>query len=192
MPVWNLFDAASAQPIDFLGGLISTSTSSLNATIKDQDSAGQLTFDAYISSVQFNQTSSSGGDLQLFAATRQIGALHFLGSQYQPPYVMTPRGKRKGHGSALDPLGPEAPDPHLFGFPKASCLWRSLRQSLILPLAFLPAAVAPKGRWYKPRCRSQTTAAAVTRKPCRGPSRFGRDPPCARFAPRGFAAPVIG
>ncbi len=28
--------------------------------------------------------------------------------------VMAVQGKREGHGSALDPLGPEAPDPPSF------------------------------------------------------------------------------
>ncbi len=76
----DLFNAASTQTIDFRGGTINTSTTTLNAAIKDWDSHGELVFNAFIDSVQFNQTSASGGDLKLFGGATQVGDLHLLGT----------------------------------------------------------------------------------------------------------------
>ena len=85
----DLFQAASTQTVDLLAGAINTSTS-FNATIKDWNSAGQLTFNAYITSVQFNQTSDAGGDLQLFGGTRQVGDLHLLGTYATSDFTVVP------------------------------------------------------------------------------------------------------
>lgn len=76
----DLFNAAGTQTIDFRGGMINTSTTTLNAAIKNWDSHGELIFNAYISSVQFDQTSAAGGDLKLFGEGMQIGDLHLLGT----------------------------------------------------------------------------------------------------------------
>jgi len=77
----NLFGAASTQMVDLLGGTLNTAVS-LAATIKDWNNDGTLTFNpsAIVRSVQFNQTSDAGGDLQLFGAAGQIGDLHLLGA----------------------------------------------------------------------------------------------------------------
>ncbi len=85
----DLFQAASTQTVDLLAGAISTSTS-FNAAIKDWNSAGQLTFNAYVTSVQFNQTSDAGGDLQLFGGTRQVGDLHLLGTYATSDFTVVP------------------------------------------------------------------------------------------------------
>ena len=76
----DLFNAASTQTIDFRGGTINTSTTTLNAAIKDWSSSGELIFNAFISSVQFDQTSAAGGDLKLFGGATQVGDLHLLGT----------------------------------------------------------------------------------------------------------------
>lgn len=76
----DLFNAASTQTIDFRGGTINTSTTMLNAAIKDWNSSGELIFNNYISSVQFDQTSAAGGDLKLFGEGTQVGSLHLLGT----------------------------------------------------------------------------------------------------------------
>ena len=77
----NLFGAASTETVDLLGGTLNTSVS-LGATIKDWNSDGTLAFNpsAIVRSVQFNQTSDTGGNLQLFGAAGQIGDLHLLGT----------------------------------------------------------------------------------------------------------------
>lgn len=75
-----LFNVASTQTIDFLGGSIIAAPSTFNATIKDWNNNGSMILPSDISSLQFNQTSAAGGDLQFFNGTAQIGALHLLGS----------------------------------------------------------------------------------------------------------------
>lgn len=77
----HIVDIASTQTLDFLDGTIDSFFGSIKATIKDWNSQGELTFDSgYISSVQFNQTSAAGGDLQIFAFGKQIGDLNLLGT----------------------------------------------------------------------------------------------------------------
>lgn len=85
-----LFNAASTQTVDFLGGTIYASASAFNATIKDWGSEGEIVLGSSVSSVQFDQTSASGGDLQLFAGTTQVGALHLLGTYATSDFTVTP------------------------------------------------------------------------------------------------------
>ena len=73
------YGADSTQTLDLLGGEVVISTS-LQAMIKDWDSSGRLLIYSPVSSVQFNQTSDAGGDLQLFDGTKQVGDLHLLGT----------------------------------------------------------------------------------------------------------------
>lgn len=76
----TLFGAASTQTVDLLGGTLTTSAS-LAATIKDWNNDGSVAVDPSVRSVQFNQTSDAGGDLQLFdGAKQQLGDLKLLGS----------------------------------------------------------------------------------------------------------------
>ena len=73
--------ASSAQTIDLLGGTVTTSGFGFNATIKDWSSAGQVILSSsFVDSVQFNQLSDAGGDLQLLSGTRQVADLHLLGT----------------------------------------------------------------------------------------------------------------
>lgn len=85
----TLFNVASTQTVDFLGGTIYAS-SAFNATIKDWDSEGRIVLGSSVSSVQFDQTSASGGDLQLFAGAAQVGALHLLGTYATSDFTLTP------------------------------------------------------------------------------------------------------
>lgn len=78
----DLFSAAPTQTVDLLGGMLNTSVS-LTAAIKDWNDDGTLMFNLAVSvnSVQFNQTSDGGGDLQLFGGKGQpVGDLHLLGT----------------------------------------------------------------------------------------------------------------
>ena len=77
----SLYGAASTQTVDLLGGTLNTAAS-LAATIKDWNNDGSVMFNlsTYITSVQFNQTSDAGGDLQLFGPAGQRGDLHLLGT----------------------------------------------------------------------------------------------------------------
>ena len=87
----SLHSAASTQTVDLLGGTLGTSPT-LEATIKDWNNDGQLTFtSAFVSSVQFNQTSDAGGDLQLFGASGQVGDLHLLGTYATSDFTLVSR-----------------------------------------------------------------------------------------------------
>ena len=89
-----LDSAASAQTIDLLGGSL-TAPLNLEATIKDWNSDGQMVFSKVgpapsVGSVQFNQTSDAGGDLQLFGASgAQVGDLHLLGTYATSDFTIT-------------------------------------------------------------------------------------------------------
>ncbi len=87
----SLYSAASTQTVDLLGGTLGTSPT-LEATIKDWNNDGQLTFALAFSvnSVQFNQTSDAGGDLQLFGAAGQVGDLHLLGTYATSDFTLAP------------------------------------------------------------------------------------------------------
>jgi hypothetical protein len=76
----DLFNAASTQTIDFRSGTINTSATTLDASIKNWNSGGELIFNSFIDSVQFVQTSAAGGDLKLFGGATQVGDLHLLGT----------------------------------------------------------------------------------------------------------------
>ena len=76
----DLFNAASTQTLDFRGGTINTSTTTLNAAIKNWDSHGELIFNSFIDSVQFNQTSAAGGELSLYGGESLVGYLNLLGT----------------------------------------------------------------------------------------------------------------
>ena len=84
----SLFSAAGTQTLDLLGGTVTTSTA-LQAVIKDWDSDGRLLFRSPVSSVQFNQTSDAGGDLQLFDGTNQVGDLHLLGTYATSDFTLS-------------------------------------------------------------------------------------------------------
>lgn len=86
----NLFGAADTQTVELLGGTLNTSVS-LAAAIKDWNNDGILTFNPSVSvnSVQFNQTSDAGGDLQLFGASGQVGNLHLLGTYATSDFTVT-------------------------------------------------------------------------------------------------------
>jgi len=89
-----LSDVSSTQTIDLLGGKVTTSGFNFNPTIKDWNSAGQVILSSSsVDSVQFNQSSDSGGDLQLFGQlsgeTRQVGDLHLLGTYATTDFTVT-------------------------------------------------------------------------------------------------------
>ena len=88
----SLNSAASTQTVDLLGGRLYVSPT-LEATIKDWNSDGHLAFFngiANINSVQFNQTSDTGGDLQLLGpAGGQVGDLHLLGTYATSDFTVT-------------------------------------------------------------------------------------------------------
>lgn len=72
---------ASTQTVDLLRGTLRVSSGSFLGTIKDWSSTGTVSDGAYITSVQFNQTSAVGGDLQVFSYNgKQIGDLNLLGT----------------------------------------------------------------------------------------------------------------
>lgn len=73
------YGAASTQTLDLLAGSV-TIAASLQAMIKDWNSSGSLLIYSPVSSVQFNQTSDAGGDLQLFNGANQVGDLNVLGA----------------------------------------------------------------------------------------------------------------
>lgn len=83
---------ASTQTIDLLGGRL-YAPPSLEATIKDWNSDGHLAFFngiVGINSVQFNQTSDTGGDLQLLGPTGgQVGDIHLLGTYATSDFTIT-------------------------------------------------------------------------------------------------------
>ena len=82
--------ASSAQTIDLLGGTVTTSGFGFNATIKDWSSAGQLILSSTSAdSVQFNQTSDAGGDLQVFFGARQVADLHLLGAYTTSDFMVS-------------------------------------------------------------------------------------------------------
>lgn len=82
------YGADSTQTLDLLAGSVTISTS-LQAMIKDWNSNGSLVFFSPISSVQFNQTSDAGGDLQLFDGTKQVGDLNVLGAYATSDFTLT-------------------------------------------------------------------------------------------------------
>ncbi len=88
----SLNSAASTQTVDLLGGTLGTSPT-LEAAIKDWNNDGQLTFTSAfgVNSVQFNQTSDAGGDLQLFGAAGQVGDLHLLGTYATSDFTLVSR-----------------------------------------------------------------------------------------------------
>ena len=84
-----LSDVASTQTIDFLGGSITAAPATFHATIKDWNNAGSLILPSDVTSVQFNQTSAAGGDLQIYNGTAQVGALHLLGTYATADFTRT-------------------------------------------------------------------------------------------------------
>lgn len=84
-----LFNVASTQTVDFLGGSITAAPATFQATIKDWNNDGSLVLPSDITSVQFNQTSAAGGDLQVFNGTVQAGALHLLGNYATSDFRLT-------------------------------------------------------------------------------------------------------
>ena len=103
----GLYGAAGTQTIDLLGGTLNTAVS-LAATIKDWNSDGTLMFNptAIVRSVQFNQTSDEGGDLQLFGGAGQIGDLHLLGTYATSDFTVGPETR---FGSSITATGHPAP-----------------------------------------------------------------------------------
>lgn len=97
---------ASTQTIDLLGGRL-TAPLTLEATIKDWNSDGHIVFGGAgsVGSVQFNQTSDAGGDLQLFGAGgAQVGNLHLLGTYATSDFTITPlRGASDISASGIAP-----------------------------------------------------------------------------------------
>ncbi len=86
---------ASTQTIDFLGGTLNA-LPGLAATIKDWNSRGVIDFAGSptgpaIDSLIFNQTSASGGDLQLFSHASQVGSLHLLGTYATTDFKLVPQ-----------------------------------------------------------------------------------------------------
>jgi len=74
-------DVASTQTVDLLRGGLQLSSGAFLGTIKDWSSTGVVIDSTYITSVQFNQTSAEGGDLQVFSFNgKQIGDLNLLGT----------------------------------------------------------------------------------------------------------------
>ncbi len=84
-----LFDVAGSQTIDFLGGSITAAPATFQATIKDWNNDGSLILPSDISSLQFNQTSAAGGDLQFFNGTAQVGTLHLRGTYATADFKLT-------------------------------------------------------------------------------------------------------
>ena len=84
----SLPSAASTQTLDLLAGSVTISPS-LQAMIKDWNSSGSLVLFSPVSSVQFNQTSDAGGDLQLFNGTNQVGDLNVLGTYATSDFTLT-------------------------------------------------------------------------------------------------------
>jgi hypothetical protein len=99
----GLYDAASTQTVDLLGGTLSTAVS-LQAAIKDWNNDGALMFNPSVSirSVQFNQTSDAGGDLQLLGAAGQVGDLHLLGSYATADFTV---GQQTQQGTSISVSG---------------------------------------------------------------------------------------
>lgn len=97
---------ASTQTVDLLGGRL-TAPLTLEATIKDWNSDGHVVFGGAgsVGSVQFNQTSDAGGDLQLFGAGgAQVGDLHLLGTYATSDFTITPlRGASDISASGIAP-----------------------------------------------------------------------------------------
>lgn len=91
---------ASTQTVDLLGGTINPFLGSFQGNIKDWNSKGELTYNGYVSSVQFNQTSAAGGDLQIFAFGKQIGDLNLLGTYATSDFTVV-----HGHTSSGITLG---------------------------------------------------------------------------------------
>jgi len=102
----SLGSTASTQTVDLLGGRL-TAPLTLEATIKDWNSDGHMVFGGAgsVSSVQFNQTSDAGGDLQLFGAGgAQVGDLHLLGTYATSDFTITPlRGASDISASGIAP-----------------------------------------------------------------------------------------
>ena len=102
----SLDSTASTQTVDLLGGRL-TAPLTLEATIKDWNSDGHMVFGGAgsVSSVQFNQTSDAGGDLQLFGASgAQVGDLHLLGTYATSDFTITPlRGASDISASGIAP-----------------------------------------------------------------------------------------
>ncbi len=104
----SLYGAAPTQTVDLLGGTLNTSVS-LAATIKDWNNDGSLMFNPSVSiqSVQFNQTSDAGGDLQLFGASgAQVGDLHLLGSYATADFTV---GQQTQQGTSIGVSGHPLP-----------------------------------------------------------------------------------
>ncbi len=100
----SLPSAAGTETLDLLAGEAVVSPS-LQAAIKDWSSSGQLVIYAPFNSVQFNQTSDAGGDLQLFNGTNQVGDLHLLGTYATSDFtVVETRGDTTITASGKPPL----------------------------------------------------------------------------------------
>ncbi len=106
-----LDSTASTQTVDLFGGRLSAPLT-LEATIKDWNSDGRVVFGgaSSVNSVQFNQTSDAGGDLQLFGASgAQVGDLHLLGTYATSDLTITPlRGASDISASGITPVAVRA------------------------------------------------------------------------------------
>ncbi len=87
------YGADSTQTLDLLAGSVTVSPS-LQAMIKDWNSSGTLVMYSPVSSVQFNQTSDAGGDLQLFNGSSQVGDLNVLGTYVTSDFTLTTQTPR--------------------------------------------------------------------------------------------------
>ena len=88
----SVYNTSSTETVDLLGGQL-TAPLFLQATVKDWNSDGRIVFGGAggVGSVQFNQTSDAGGDLQLFGASgAQVGDLHLLGTYATADFTITP------------------------------------------------------------------------------------------------------